>query len=96
MKSTRRLKALLRQVPIGTPLPSSVDGAMQRLGFVLRPGLCGSSSTAAAPTRDAEPHLSCSCAKNATGSPAAGARASICCSCDGRLSNVLVNIGRFC
>ena len=86
-------KALLQRVPIGTPF-SEVPAAMQRLGFSclqdVRQFIDGSGAT-----RDAEPHLSCT--REERYWLACGRRTRVnLLQLRGRLSNVLVNIGRFC
>jgi hypothetical protein len=86
-------KALLQQVPIGTPY-QQLDGAMQRLGFScvqdVRQFIDGGGAT-----RDAEPHLSCT--REERYWLACGRRTRVnLLQLRGRLSNVLVNIGRFC
>jgi len=85
--------AILARVPVGTPF-KELPAAMQELGFscsVSRRQFTGAKGN----VRDSEPHLSCDreqsywlvCSKRTR---------AILLQLNGRLSNVLVNLGHFC
>ncbi|MGH8690105.1 MAG: hypothetical protein ACREUS_03660 [Burkholderiales bacterium] len=84
---------ILKQVPTGTPF-RDLSGAMQRLGFSCVPGQLKFVDQKGN-WHDAEAHLSC---EREERYPLACARRTrvLMLQLNGRLSNVLVNVGRFC
>ncbi len=84
---------ILKQVPLGTPFKEQ-SGAMQRLGFTCREGQ-QQFGDRKGNWRDAEPHLSCEREERYRFACAKRTRA-VLLQLNGRLSNVLVNVGRFC
>ena len=86
-------KALLQQVPIGTPF-AELPAAMQKLGFSCKPDVRRFIDRSGK-TRDAEPHLSC--VREEKYWIACGRRTRVeLLQLKDRLSSVLVNVGRFC
>ena len=86
-------KALLQQVPIGTPF-QELPAAMQRLGFSCVQDVRQFNDASGA-THDAEPHLTCQREESYWLACTRRTRVNLL-QLKGRLSNVLVNVGRFC
>lgn len=85
--------AILARVPMGTPF-NDVPSAMQALGFSCTTGR-KQFTDAKGRVRDAEPHLSCEREQGYWLVCTRRTRA-ILLQLNGRLSNVLVNVGHFC
>ena len=86
-------KALLQQVPVGTPF-TELSAAMQRLGYSCVRDV-RQFIDASGITRDAEPHLTCLRDEGYWLACTRRTRVNLL-QLKGRLSNVLVNVGRFC
>lgn len=85
--------AILSRVPVGTPF-GDLPAAMRGLGFSCAPGR-RQFTDAKGTLRDAEPHLSCEREQGYWLLCSRRTRA-ILLQLNGRLSNILVNVGRFC
>jgi hypothetical protein len=85
--------AILARVPIGTPY-GDLAAAMRELGFACSEGRRQFSDRTGA-MRDAAPHLSCEREQSYWLVCARRTRAFLI-QLNGRLSNILVNVGRFC
>ena len=85
--------AILKQVPPGTPFREQ-PGAMQRLGFSCREDQLQFGDRKGN-WRDAEAHLSCEREEPYRFACARRTRV-VLLQLNGKLSNVLVNVGRFC
>jgi hypothetical protein len=85
--------AILKQVPLGTSF-AQLPEAMRRLGFSCTGG-SKQFKDAKGAVRDAEAHLSCEREERYWLVCTRRTRA-ILLQLEGRLSNVLVNVGRFC
>jgi len=85
--------AILARVPIGTPY-GELPAALRELGFSCSEGRRQFSDRTGA-MRDAAPHLSCEREQSHWLVCARRTRA-ILIQLNGKLSNILVNVGRFC
>ena len=86
-------KALLQQVPIGTPF-GEVPGAMKRLGYACTEDVRGYIDSTGK-SRDGATHFSCVREERYWLACSRRTRVELL-QFNGRLSNVLVNVGRFC